>query len=228
VPASQPELRIVNDPAATVGELLADQAKRGGSIVLTGGSAPGKAYERAAERARDWGRVTLWWGDERCVPPGDELSNYRLAKETLLDRIEVPPRAVHRIRGELDPADAAAELDAALEGVGLDLMLLGLGPDGHLASLFPGSPQLKVDDRRATSGPPGLEPWVERVTMTLPTIRSANRIVFLVSGAGKADAVARAFGGEISGDVPASLTRLAPVPVEVFLDEGAASALDAP
>lgn len=218
----QPELRIVNDPAATVGELLADQAKRGGSIVLTGGSV-GRVYERAAERAPDWGRVTLWWGDERCVPPDDERSNYRLAKETLLDRLEVQPRAEHRIRGELDPAEAAAQLDAELEGAEFDLLLLGLGPDGHMASLFPGSPQLRVRDRRATSGPPGLEPFVDRVTFTLPTIQSAFRIVFIVSGEEKSEAVERAFGGEVSEDVPASLARLAPVGVTVFLDEAAAS-----
>lgn len=222
---SQPELRIVNDPAATVGELLADQAKRGGSIVLTGGSTPGLAYERAAERAPDWGRVTLWWGDERCVPPDDERSNFRLARETLLDRLEVPPRAVHRIRGELDPKTAADELDAELEGADFDLLLLGLGPDGHMASLFPGSPQLGVRDRRATHGPAGLDPYVDRVTFTLPTIQSAFRIVFLVAGEDKAEAVARAFGGEIGEDVPASLARLAPVGVQVFLDEAAASRL---
>jgi 6-phosphogluconolactonase len=219
----QPELRILNDPAATVGELLADQAKRGGSIVLTGGSGPGAAYERAAARAPDWGRVTLWWGDDRCVPPDDERSNYRLAKETLLDRLEVPPRAVHRIRGEAPPAEAAAELDAALEGVELDLLLLGLGPDGHMASLFPGSPQLGVTDRRATDGPAGLEPFVHRVTLTVPAIQSALRIVFLVTGESKAEAVSRAFMGEITPDVPASLARGAPIPVEVFLDEAAAS-----
>src|SRR5918911_4427658 len=96
----QPELRVVHDPAGTVGELLAEQAKRGGSIVLTGGSTPGQAYRRAAERAPDWGRVTLWWGDERCVPPDDDRSNYGLAKKTLLDNLEVQPRAVNRIRGE--------------------------------------------------------------------------------------------------------------------------------
>ena len=160
--------------------LLADQAARGGSIVLTGGSSVGLAYERAAALQPDWGRVTLWWGDERCVPPDDERSNYRLAKETLLDRLEAPPRDVHRIRGELPPAEAADELDAALEGVELDLLLLGLGTDGHMASLFPGSPQLAVVDRRATSGPPGLEPFVDRVTMTLPALLSARRIVFLI------------------------------------------------
>ena len=120
------------------------------------------------------------------------------------------PAAIHRIRGEAPPAEAADELDAALAGVTLDFLLLGLGPDGHMASLFPGSPQLDVTDRRATDGPAGLEPWVHRVTMTVPTIQSARRVVFLVSGEAKADAVARAFGGDITPDVPASLSRLAP------------------
>jgi 6-phosphogluconolactonase len=225
VTARPPDLRIGGDPAAEVGVLLADQAARGGSIVLTGGSSPGKAYERAAALQPDWGRVTLWWGDDRCVPPDDERSNYRLAKETLLDRLEAPPREVHRIRGELPPAEAADELDAALEGVELDLLLLGLGSDGHMASLFPGSPQLAVLDRRATSGPPGLEPFVDRVTMTLPEIQSARSIIFLVIGEDKADAVNRAFAGEPTPDVPASLARLAPVDVQVFLDEAAASKL---
>jgi 6-phosphogluconolactonase len=132
---------------------------------------------------------------------------------------------VHRIRGELPPAEAADELDQALEGVELDLLLLGLGPDAHVASLFPGSPQLMVEDRRATSGPAGLEPFVDRVTMTMPEIRSAKRIVFIVDGASKADAVARAFGGEISLDAPASLVLLAPISVEVFLDRAAAAKL---
>jgi 6-phosphogluconolactonase len=219
----QPELHVVHDPQATVGELLAEQAKRGGSIVLTGGSGVARAYRRAAERTPDWGRVTLWWGDERCVPPDDELSNYRLAKESLLDHLEVQPRAVHRIRGEAPPEEAAAELDAALEGIELDFLLLGLGPDGHMASLFPGSPQVQVTDRRAVDGPPGLDPYVHRVTFTVPVIQSAVRIVFITNGEEKAEAVERAFGGEVTPDVPASLTRLAPVPVEVFLDEAAAA-----
>ncbi len=225
MPASLPDLHVLDDPAAAVARLLADQAARGGSIVLTGGSSPAPAYERAAALQPDWGHVTLWWGDERCVPPEDDLSNYRLAKEHLLDHLEDPPREVHRIRGELPPAQAAAELDRALDGVTLDLMLFGLGPDGHLASLFPGSPQLQVEDRRATSGPAGLEPFVERVTMTLPTIRAASRIVFLVTGDDKAEAVCRAFEGDITADIPASLARLAPVSVEVFLDRPAASRL---
>jgi 6-phosphogluconolactonase len=220
-----PELHVVDDPAEPIAELLADQARRGGSIVLTGGSSAGPPYQRAAALEPDWSNVTLWWGDDRCVAPEHEWSNYRLAKETLLDNLERQPREVHRIRGELSPADAADELDRALEGVELDLLLLGLGPDAHVASLFPGSPQLAIEDRRATSGPAGLEPWVDRVTMTMPEIRSAKRIVFIVEGASKAEAVARAFDGEISPEAPASLVLLAPISVEVFLDRAAAAKL---
>jgi 6-phosphogluconolactonase len=225
MPGLPPDIRILDDPGREVADLLADQAARGGSIVLTGGSAPVRAYRLAAALQPDWGDVSVWWGDERCVPPEDERSNFRLARENLLDRLETPPAAVHRIRGEIPPERAADELDEELEGVQLDLMLLGLGPDGHLASLFPGSPQLKVEDRRAAWGPAGLEPFVDRVTMTLPTICSAARIVYLVIGAEKADAVAAAFDGEISENVPASLALLAPVPVEIFLDPAAGSKL---
>ena len=220
----QPDLHIVDDPAAAVGELLAEQARAGGSIVLTGGSTPAAAYRRAATLQPDWGNVTLWWGDERCVPPDDERSNYLLAKENLLDLLVTPPSAIHRIRGEAPPVEAADELDAALADVTLDFLLLGLGPDGHMASLFPGSPQLDVTGRRATDGPAGLEPWVHRVTFTVPTIQTARRVVFLVSGAGKADAVAHAFGGDITPDIPASLSRLAPR-LEVFLDRAAGDRL---
>jgi 6-phosphogluconolactonase len=223
--APQPEISVVDSPAHVVGELLATQARTGGSIVLTGGSAVGEAYEHAAALEPDWSKVTLWWGDERCVPPEDERSNYRLAKETLLDRLAEQPAEVNRIRGELQPADAAGELDRALEDATLDFLLLGIGPDGHCASLFPGSPQLRVEDARATSGVAGLEPFVDRVTMTMPTLRSARRIVFIASGESKADAIGRAFGGEISEEVPSSLVRLASVPVEVIVDRAAAAKL---
>jgi 6-phosphogluconolactonase len=220
-----PELLVVRDPAADVASLLAQHATRGGTVVLTGGSTPARAYERAAELEPDWSAVSLWWSDERCVPPDDDRSNYGLAHEHLIRRLRVRPGATHRIRGELPPGVAADELDHALIGVALDFVLLGLGSDGHMASLFPGSPQLKVRDRRATDGPAGLEPFVHRVTMTLPTIRSAKRIAFLVTGEDKADAVVAAFAGDVSPEVPASLSRLSQVPVEVYLDEAAASKL---
>ncbi len=223
---SEPVFHVSDDPAAAVGELLAAQARAGGSIVLTGGSSPGRAYERAAELEPDWSRVSLWWGDERCVPPDDERSNYALAERTLLARLDQQPDEVHRIRGELQPADAAGELAKTLEGETLDLLLLGLGPDAHVASLFPGSPQLLERKRLATSGPAGLEPFVDRVTLTLPALLAARRIVFLVSGDGKAEAVARAFRGEIGEDAPASLLRRSDAPIEVHLDLAAASLLD--
>jgi 6-phosphogluconolactonase len=217
---SNAELHVQDDPAGAVGGLLAAAARRAETIVLTGGSSVGRAYEQAAVLEPDWGNASVWWGDERCVPPDDPRSNYLLAKRTLLDRLDEQPD-VHRIRGELDPADASGEYDRALAGVALDFLLLGLGPDGHVASLFPGSPQLDERERLVTSGPAGLEPFVDRVTMTLPALLSARRIVFLVTGADKAEAVQRAFRGPISDDVPASLLRAGEAPIEVHLDAAA-------
>ncbi|MBV8080734.1 MAG: 6-phosphogluconolactonase [Actinobacteria bacterium] len=221
---TRPRIHVVLDPAAVVGGLLAEAAARGETIVLTGGSTPGKAYERAAALEPNWSNVSLWWGDERCVPPDDDRSNYGLAKRTLLDRLAGEPD-VHRIRGELQPADAAGEYEKAIEGATLDLLLLGLGPDGHVASLFPGSQQLFERDRLVTSGEAGLEPFVDRVTLTLPALLSAKRVVFLVAGGDKADAVARAFTGEITDDVPAGLLRTGDAPIDVYVDEAAGATL---
>jgi 6-phosphogluconolactonase len=219
---TSPALHVLDMPARAVGELLAEAARAGATIVLTGGSSAGEAYEHAAALESDWSEAAVWWGDERCVPPEDERSNYGLAKRTLLDRIADQPE-VHRIRGEIDPADASGEYDKKLEGVTLDLLLLGLGADGHVASLFPGSPQLAERKRLVTSGPAGLEPFVDRVTMTLPALLSAKRIVFLVTGAAKAGAVKHAFRGEITPEVPASLLREGDAPIDVFLDAAASA-----
>jgi 6-phosphogluconolactonase len=218
---TEPRFNVLGDPAAAVGELLATEAAHGGTIVLTGGSTPGRAYEAAAAIEPDWSRASVWWGDERCVPPDDERSNYGLALRTLFEHLLEAP-FIHRIRGELEPAQAADEYDRALRDVTLDLLLLGVGGDGHIASLFPGSPQLAETSRRATSGPAGIEPFVDRVSMTLPTLLAARRIVVLVSGAGKAEAVDRGFRGEIDESVPASLLRRSNAPLEVYLDPAAA------
>jgi 6-phosphogluconolactonase len=215
-----PALHVESDPARRVGELLASAAANGETIVLTGGNSVAPAYEHAAALRPDWSETSVWWGDERAVPPDDERSNYLLARRTLLDRLDGEPD-IHRIRGELQPADAAGEYERAIEGETLDLLLLGLGPDAHVASLFPGSPQLLEQERLVTSGPAGLEPYVDRITLTMPALLAARRIVLLVTGANKAGAVRRAFRGEISDDAPASLLRRGEAPIDVYLDEAA-------
>ena len=177
----------------------------------------------AADLEPDWSPATLWWGDERCVPPDDERSNYRLVRETVLDRIEVPPRAVHRIRGELGGAAAAAEYDRLLEGVTLGLAFQGIGPDGHTASLFPGSPALDERERRAVAVP---HDDVERVTMTLPVLCGARVVMFLALGESKAEAVVRAFAEPRDPQVPASLVRSTHGETIVLLDRAAAANLD--
>ena len=220
----EPTITVVEDPATAVAELLAAAARRGDTIGLTGGHSVGEAYERAAALEPDWSRAAVWWGDERCVPPEDERSNFLLARRTLLDNLERLPE-VNRIRGELEPELAALEYDEALEGVQLDVKLLGLGPDAHVASLFPGSPQLAERERRATSGPAGLEPFVDRVTMTLPMLLSARRLILLVTGADKADAVKRTLRDEVSESAPGSLLRRGDTPIDVFLDVPASAGL---
>jgi 6-phosphogluconolactonase len=126
--------------------------------------------------------------------------------ESLLDGLAHGP-VVHRVRGELPPEEAAAEYDAALEGVTLDFAVMGIGPDGHTASLFPNAPTLDVTDRRAVAAEAGMEPFVPRVTMTLPVLGSARTMVFLVTGENKAEAVERAFARPPSPATPASLVR---------------------
>ena len=211
--------------ASVVANELTGAARAGLSIVLTGGTTPGRAYQLAAEREPDWSAASLWWGDERCVPPEDELSNYRLARENLLDRIEARPREVQRIRGELGGADAASEYDELLRGARLDYVLLGLGPDGHTASLFPRQPTLDERELRAIRAESKLEPFVERVTLTVPVLCSAPEVVFIVAGEAKADAVERAFAQPPGPETPASLIRSAAGRTRVVADAGAAARL---
>lgn len=222
------EIVIADVVAATkvVAERLAEQARIGGSVVLTGGSTPRLAYEHAAELEPDWSRVELWWSDERCVPADDERSNFGMAKTALLDRLEREPAAVHRMRGELGRDAGAADYVSELVGVGtFDLVLLGLGPDGHVASLFPGFPTLDVADRGAVGSEAGHEPFVDRITLTLPRLCAARELFFLVVGAEKADAAARAFAREPSRETPGSLARAAEGTTWAILDAAAAAEL---
>ena len=220
------DLRIV-DSAEQAGEaaatLIAETAGAGGHVGLSGGSGPRPAYERAGILRPDWSRVELWWIDDRCVPPLDGRSNYRTIRESLLDGLSRPPAEVHRVRGELDPEEAAAGYDSALAGITLDLAFMGIGPDGHTASLFPNAPALDETQHRAVAAEAGMEPFVPRVTMTRRVLGAARTMVYFVIGDGKADAVKRAFAGEPSPATPASLVR--GVETIAILDRAAAAEL---
>jgi 6-phosphogluconolactonase len=222
------KLIVVDDreqAAARAAGLLVKAARDGLDIALAGGSTPRRSYELAAERNGDWRRASIWWGDERCVPPQDPRSNFRVAREGLLVRLAEPPAHVHRIRGELPAAEAAEAYERELGVTRLGLILLGLGPDGHTASLFPGSPALDEQERRVVAGPPGLEPMVDRVTLTVPALNDAAAIVFLAVGGDKAAAAARAFGAAPAAATPASLVRSRLGTTTAILDRDAATLL---
>ena len=218
------DILVVDDPAREVGERLAAAAQNGGHIALTGGGSVAEAYAHAASLFDDWTGVEIWWGDERCVPPTDERSNYRLAKESLLDRVRT--QAVHRIRGELGRDEGALLYEQELASLErFDLVLLGLGPDGHIASLYPEQPTLDETERRAVGAEAHLEPYVDRVTLTLPTLRSAHEVLFIVTGSNKADAAHAAFAGEPTRAVPGSLVRATRGRTTAVLDPAAAEKL---
>lgn len=221
------EIEVVADATAAAeraAALLARVAAAGGAVALCGGATPRAAYVRAAALTRDWSRVDVWLGDERCVRLDDERANARLVRETLVAGASSPPR-LHLVRTALDPAAAADDYDARLERVELALALQGLGPDGHTASLFPDAASLAVAERRAVAADAGLAPWVPRVTMTLPFLATARRVVFLAVGAGKAEPARRAFAEPPSPATPASLLRAASGCTRAILDERAAALL---
>ncbi len=222
---------VLADPSAAAAERLAEAVRAGGEIALTGGSTPRSAYERLATMELDWSRCRLWFGDERCVPPDDERSNFGMARAALLDRLRQVPD-VRRIVAERGPHEGASayerELHAVLgNGVPVfDLVLLGIGADAHCASLFPNSPALAERERLAVGvEDPGLPPLVPRVTLTLPVINAARAVVFLAVGEEKSAAVARTFAGEPGPDGPASLVAPVSGTLTLLLDAAAAQAL---
>ncbi len=192
--------------AAAAGEMAAAiQSGAARTLVLAGGSTPRRAYELLADiHDVAWGRVTVLFGDERCVSPDHADSNYRMAREALLDRVS--PATVHRMPAELGPDEGAELYSPVVAALApLDLVLLGVGEDGHTASLFPGHPAVN-----ATGWAIGIrdspKPPSERVTLTLPVLRGARRVLILATGAGKADAVAKAKRGEVpSGMIAGAL-----------------------
>ena len=207
----RPEVRVSEQLTEDAAQLLAEAAERGGHVVITGGSTPKNAYTRVAEMGADWSGTEIWFSDERCVPPDHEHSNFKMANDALLSKIDA--RAVHRMKGELGPDEGATEYDKELSesfGPGVvpafDLILLGLGPDAHCASLFPNNPELGIRDATVAGVEhPGMAPLVPRITLTLPVLNAGAQVVFLVSGEEKAEAVARAFKGHEGPDAPSSL-----------------------
>ena len=208
-------LEVLDDPAEAVAELLAAAS---GHVVLTGGSSPKRAYELAARG--DWCGTTVWFSDERCVPPDHEWSNYRMADEALLSKLDPRPEVLR-----MEDADAyEAEIRARIGGEPRwDLLLLGLGPDSHCASLFPGKPEVDVTDRLVVGVPEaGMEPQVPRISLSLPAINAARHVVFLVTGESKQEAVRRAFGDDPDPTSPAAHVRPTDGELTVFLDPAAA------
>jgi len=223
---------VEENPAEVVAGLLVDAASAGGDLVLTGGSTPKLAYEIASRAGADWSSATVWFSDERCVPPESGLSNFRMANEALLGRLDRGVRpTVMRMEGELGPDAGSASYEASVrERLGSeprwDLLLLGLGPDAHCASLFPGKPEVQERSRLVTGVPlAGMEPQVPRLSLTLPALNSGRLTVFLVTGADKAQAVARAFAATPDADSPAAFVRPGAGELLVVLDPAAAKEL---
>jgi 6-phosphogluconolactonase len=175
-------------------------------FVLNGGGTPRRLFELLGADFRneiDWDKTHIFWGDERCVPPDDKESNYGQACEIIFNRIEIPESNIHRIKGELEPAEASRDYSLVLkrfaspplEWPRFDLVLLGMGEDGHTASLFPGSPVDSTEPVIAVSGHYQGRP-ANRITLTPPVLNSARTILFMVAGEDKAEILNRVLNGE--------------------------------
>ncbi|MGB7158576.1 MAG: 6-phosphogluconolactonase [Tepidisphaeraceae bacterium] len=216
------EIKVLPDPPAVAAE-AAERIVRAANeaialsgkftIALAGGSTPKALFELLASPAHrdriDWRNVEVFFGDERTVPPDHADSNYRMARDTLLSKVPIPADHIHRMRGEIDPEEAAKEYGQILkekfpstssgqagegEGGGLDLILLGMGDDGHTASLFPGTPALRETKHRAVANPvPKLN--TTRLTMTAPFINRAREVLLTVTGANKASRLSEVLEG---------------------------------
>lgn len=204
------------------------------TVALSGGSTPKILFNMLAEEFKndfDWSKIHLYWGDERCVPPTDNDSNYKMTVEHLLSKIEIPKENVHRVLGENDPEGETIrygnELKTHLsEANGLpefDIITLGMGGDGHTASIFPHEMALMTDERICAIG---INPdsGQQRVTLTGPIINNAKSVCFLVTGAGKAEKINEIFNrlGSYT-DYPAAHVLPTHGQVKWFLDSSASS-----
>ena len=203
--------------AFLLGEIQRAIAGRGlCRLGLCGGQTPRAIHEQLAIPGADlpWDHVQITFGDERCVPPDHADSNYRMARESLLDRVAIPEGNVFRIRGEIPAEDAARETEARLAAVAArcgearyvhDVLMLGVGEDGHTASLFPGSPAL-AETERSLVPVIGPKPPPQRVTMTFPLLNAARHVCFLAADAGKRAVI----DAILAGDERYPATRIRP------------------
>ncbi len=186
------------------------------SVALAGGTTPQAVYTLLGKpeyvERLSWEQMHIFWGDERMVPPDDPESNYQMAWQAMLRRAPLPPENIHRIRGELNPTEAAETYNELLQAhfggppqavLGFDLLMLGMGVDGHVASLFPGEPALEEDERWAVAvsyhQPP--PPLLPRVSLTLPAINSTRQVMVLVTGEHKAATLHRVLAENVSGEL---------------------------
>ncbi|HWE00947.1 MAG TPA: 6-phosphogluconolactonase [Tepidisphaeraceae bacterium] len=172
------------------------------SFVLSGGHTPQGLYMLLAREPYrllvDWKKVSVYFGDERCVAPDSDQSNFRMANESLLSKAPIPPERIFRMRGEIDPQEAAKEYGELLKSrfgeKGPDMILLGMGDDGHTASLFPGAEALRERKHRCVATHvEKLNAW--RITMTAPFINRAAAVMIMVAGRGKASRVKEVLEG---------------------------------
>jgi len=190
---------LVDGAAAVLADEIAGVlgSSRRCSLALAGGSTPRPVYERLAgepyRSTLDWSRLDVYFGDERAVPADDPDSNFRMARDALLDRVPIPPEAVHPMYGVAGDLEAAARAYEARLPAALDVLILGMGGDGHTASLFPGSAAAREEVRRVAVVPDA--PLAPRLSITPPTIRAARSIVVLVSGRAKAERLAEVLEG---------------------------------
>jgi len=241
------ERRVLPDADALAAEVaralrtrLADAQARGEvpHVVLTGGTIADLLHREVARQeaageqpAVDWSAVEVWWGDERFVPGADGDRNAGQAAAALLDHVDVDPARVHvppASDGGLDLDAAAAAYDDELAAAGpptFEVVMLGVGPDGHVASLFPGHPQRTTDDRDVVAVRDSPKPPPERVSLTYRALARTREVWFLVSGDGKADAVADALGGADPARIPATGLDGLVERRTWWLDEAAASRL---
>lgn len=231
-----PDVAALNEAAASLIVKIAAQAVRAKdkfSIALAGGSTPESLYKLLAsdkfKNKIDWTKTLVFFGDERCVSPDDAESNYRMANAALLARVSLPPENVFRLRGEIEPGEAAAEYEEIIkknlgENARFDLILLGMGDDGHTASLFPGTRAVSETEKLVAAN------FVEklnanRLTLTFRAVNAAKNVLFLATGAKKALMIKKVFSAETI-DLPASLVKPENGNCFWFLDEEAASLIE--